>query len=99
MKMIRRKRDIEALLSNFEAVALYDGNGSKHYIVVSDFHRDGKCTVMKYNDGSFSIHGKGESYCDEMEEFLSREALTSFLWNHRKGLNLVLKSFQKEGVK
>ncbi len=98
MNIIRRKRDAESFLANFEEVADYDHSGNKHYIVFSDLHRNGQCTVMKYSDASFSVHGKGESYCDETEVFLSREELTSFLWNHRKALNLVLRSFQKEGV-
>ena len=95
MKMIRRKRDIEALLSNFEAVALYDGNGRKHYIVFSDFHRDGKCTVMKYNDGSFSIHGKGESYCDENGRVSFQRSFDVLSVEPSEGLESGLKKFSE----
>ncbi|TKD72100.1 hypothetical protein [Pseudalkalibacillus hwajinpoensis] len=96
--IIKRKRDAEELLSNFDHVADYDKAGNKHYIVFEDFVRNGHCTIMKYDDTSFSIHGKGDSYCDENEQFISKDELASFLWKHRKAVNHLLKSVQKESV-
>ncbi|MDP4550569.1 hypothetical protein Q9251_06710 [Alkalihalobacillus macyae] len=96
--IIKRKRDAEELLSNFEIVAHYDKEGNKHYIVFEDFVRNGQCTMMKYDDTSFSIHGKGESYCDENEQFISKDELASYLWKHRKAVNQLLRSVQKESV-
>lgn len=96
--IIKRKRDAEAFLSDFQRIADYDKAGNKHYIVFEDFVRNGQCTIMKYDDKSFSIHGKGESYCDENEQFLSTDELVSFLWKHRKAVNNLLKNVQKESV-
>ncbi|WP_347551101.1 hypothetical protein ABFG93_04805 [Pseudalkalibacillus hwajinpoensis] len=98
MNIIKRKRDVEALLSDFEGIAGYDKTGNKHYLVFADFLRNGKCTLMKYSDGSFSIHGKGDAYCDESELFLTEDEVTSFLWKHRKAINILVRSSQEANV-
>ncbi len=46
---------------------------------------------MHYPDGSWSIHGKGEQYCDPEETFLTEEEMLSFIWKQRSSVNQVVK--------
>ncbi|MED4399751.1 hypothetical protein [Metabacillus fastidiosus] len=81
---IRSKKDIVSLLNEFETISHYDQLGNKHYIFFHDKERNGTCTVMKYKDGSFTIHSQGEGYCDTEEKPLLQHELLSFIWKHRK---------------
>lgn len=96
MKTIRSRKDIESFLTNFNQFADFDATGMKHYFIFDDLDREGLWTLMKYKDDSFSIHGKGKTYCDEEECFLSHEELTKLLWNNRKAVNAVLRELDEE---
>lgn len=91
MNVIRSKKDIEELLLNFKKVANYDPTGEKHYIVFNDNDRNGQWTVMKYDEATYSVHGKGESYCDKEETFVSIEDLQKMLWENRKAVNKLVR--------
>ena len=88
---IRNKRDIEKRLNEFENWANYDANGKKHYFVFPDAKRNGFWTMMKYADGVFTLHGKGETYCDQGEKVLKKEELQTIVWNNRRFVNEALK--------
>lgn len=88
---IRRKADIETLLGKFDQSMPFDDRGKKHYFVFPDGKRGGDWTLMRYADGLFTVHGRGENYCDQGECIMSRTDLHSFLWNNRKAINESLK--------
>lgn len=96
MKLIRSRKDVEEFLNRFKNVARYDELGKKHYFVFDDNKRGGQWTLMHYENGSYSIHGKGKTYCDEEECYLSTVELTKLLWNNRKALNSTLRILNKE---
>lgn len=98
MNIIRRKADVEAMLKDFTQLAEFDQVGQKHYMVFEDMKRNGHCTLMKYENASFSVHCKGASYCDEAERFLEFEQLIDYLWKRRKAVNTVLRDSIKEKV-
>ncbi|WP_273849914.1 hypothetical protein [Guptibacillus spartinae] len=98
MNIIKRKADVEALLKAFDQFAEFDQLGQKHYFVFEDTEKDGRCTVMKYENESFSIHCKGASYCDSEEVFLEIDELINLLWKRRKAVNAVLRETLKEKV-
>lgn len=98
MNIIKRKADVEALLQAFEQLAEFDELGQKHYFVFEDTEKEGQCTVMKYENASFSIHCKGASYCDNEEVFLELDELIDLLWKRRKAVNAVLRVTMKEKV-
>lgn len=89
---IRKKNDIEKRLTAFENWTKFDENGKKHYFVFEDVERNGIWTLMKYRDGVFTLHGRGETYCDRGEKVLKGEDLTDFIWNNRKQINKSLKA-------
>lgn len=88
--IFRNKKDIENWLSDFKEYALFDGH--KHYLVFSDRERGGIWTLMMYNEGQFTLHGRGEDYCDEEEVTLYRKELITFLWKNRKSVHEILKA-------
>ncbi|WP_043931827.1 hypothetical protein [Bacillus sp. EB01] len=97
MKSIVYKRDIENFLNGFSGVADYDFVGKKYYLVFEDSIRKGSWTLMHYEaGGKWTIHGKGENYCDEGEKELVKEDLINFIYKNRKYINRVLK--KKKGV-
>ncbi|QHA91363.1 hypothetical protein [Bacillus sp. N1-1] len=98
MNIIKRKADVETLLKGFDQLAEFDQVGQKHYMVFEDTERNGLCTLMKYENSSFSVHCKGASYCDEEERFLESEELIVYLWKRRKAVNAVLRDSIKEKV-
>ncbi|WLR59304.1 hypothetical protein [Guptibacillus hwajinpoensis] len=98
MNIIKRKTDVETLLKDFEQIAEFDQIGQKHYLVFDDTEKEGQCTVMKYQDASFSVHCKGASYCDDQEKYLDARALIGFLWKRRKAINTILREVLKEKV-
>lgn len=87
MTIIRSKKDVKQFLESFEETAAWDGEVGKRYFVFEDRERGGIWTLMRYADGTFTVHGKGESYCDEGEAALSAEEAVGFLWKHRSAIN------------
>lgn len=93
MMLIRKKTDIKEILNNFEKHAEWDETGRKHYFFFHDQKRGGDITIMKYPEGSWTIHSKGETYCDENETLMEMQELVSLVWEHRKFVN---KALEKE---
>ncbi|MGG3799007.1 hypothetical protein [Metabacillus fastidiosus] len=89
---IRCKKDIAALLNQFEQVSQYDRYGRKYYIPFYDKERGGTCTIMKYKNDSYTIHGQGVSYCDNGEKPLLQDELLSLIWKHRKAFSEAIKN-------
>lgn len=98
MNVIKSKREIRELLLNFKEIANYDTTGEKHYIVFDDYEREGHWTVMNYDDGTYSIHGKGDTYCDKEEKVVSTEALQKMLWENRKAVNKVIREVNEKAL-
>lgn len=93
---IRTKIDVKKRLDTFEEWASYDENGKKYYFVFPDAKRNGLWTIMKYADGVFTLHGRGETYCDQGEKVLKKEELQTIVWNNRKFVNEVFKKQVQE---
>lgn len=92
MKKIATKRDAEKLMKNFSEFASYDAAGMKHYFSFRDKERDGKWTLMYYErENTWSIHGVGETYCDDGETILEEKQVVSFLYKNRKHVNNAIK--------
>ncbi|MCA0987576.1 hypothetical protein [Guptibacillus algicola] len=98
MNVVKSKREIRELLSNFKRIADYDATGKKYYIVFDDYEREGQWTLMKYDDGSYTIHGKGNTYCDKEEKVVSTEALQKLLWENRKAVNKVIREVNEKAL-
>ncbi|WP_377889975.1 hypothetical protein [Alkalihalobacillus sp. R86527] len=98
MNVIKSMREVSALLSDFKKIADYDSTGKKHYIIFEDHVREGHWTVMKYDDGTYSIHGKGETYCDKEERVVSTEELKKMLWENRKAVNKVVREANDQAL-
>jgi hypothetical protein len=62
-----------------------------NYFVIEDKERNGNWTLMNYPDGNWSIHGKGEQYCDEDETLLSEDDILTFIWKNRSSINHIIK--------
>jgi len=88
--IIRKKEDIRKWITDFTSYASYDMNGQKHYYTLDDRKRNGIWTLMRYSDGVFTIHGKGEGYCDEGEVYKNKDEIVQFLWDNRGALNASL---------
>lgn len=84
--IIRRRLDIQRLLETFTDVASYDEMRKKFYFVFADRNRDGQWTLMN-QEGSWSVHGKGEHYTDLCERNLEEEELFTFIWHNRAAIN------------
>lgn len=89
--MIKRKSDIINLLQNAKNIFSYDENGEKYYFVFRDDERGGQWTIMRYLDGHYTIHGKGEHYCDKEERALNEKSVVDMMWRKRKYINESLK--------
>jgi len=87
MAQIKSKKDAEFFLDTFETVSSRDEVGNKRYFVLADRERGGQWTLMLYPDGTWTVHGKGESYCDPEETPLSRREACDFVWKHRSAVN------------
>lgn len=87
MAAIRSKKDAESFLVAFEQAASWDESGRKRYLVLEDRERGGIWTLMSYPDGSWTLHGKGEHYCDEGETTLTVEEACAFVWKQRAAIN------------
>ncbi|TLS50701.1 hypothetical protein FE782_18530 [Paenibacillus antri] len=87
MAQIRSKRDAESFMNAFEETAAWDEAGGKRYFVFADRERGGSWTLMRYPDGAWTIHGKGETYCDDGETRLTAEEACAFVWKHRAAVN------------
>ena len=89
--VIRKKLDGMRLLENFTNISSYDDENEKHYFVFKDKERGGQYTLMK-KDERWSIHGKGETYCDDGETMMDDiDRLLDFIWKHRSKINQALK--------
>lgn len=88
--IFKSKKDIENWLTIFKDYASFDGD--KHYFVFDDKDRGGVLTLMLYEDGRFTLHGRGEAYCDDAENEIDNDDLVSFLWKNRKSVHEILKA-------
>lgn len=85
-------------LEKFTDIASYDYENEKHYFVFKDKERGGQYTLMK-KDERWSIHGKGENYCDDGETMMDDiDGLLVFIWKHRSKINHVLKEILNSSV-
>ncbi|MFV8827335.1 hypothetical protein [Alkalihalobacterium sp. APHAB7] len=91
---IRNKMHIERLLKSFCDWSEYDTIQLKHYFVFDDKVRGGMITLMK-SEGCWSIHGKGEKYCDLSETILDEDDVKKLLWKHRAAVNRAIKELQE----
>lgn len=92
MMKITSKKDAAAWMSSFTKNARRDDVRNKQYFVFEDRQRSGQWTVMRYPDGQWTIHGKGDAYCDPDESPLSSEELTTFLWRNRAAVNRAMQT-------
>ncbi|OLO40628.1 hypothetical protein BTR23_06495 [Alkalihalophilus pseudofirmus] len=88
---IRSKLHIEQLLQSFSKWSEYDAVHLKYYFIFDDKERGGIITLMN-KDGRWSIHGKGESYCDHEETLLQIDDVKKLIWNHRAAVNRAIKA-------
>lgn len=88
--IFKSKKDIENWLPKFKEYAAFDGE--KHYLVFDDRDRGGIWTLMLYNDGQFTLHGRGDDYCDDTEKEITREELVGFIWKNRKSVHETVKT-------
>ena len=96
--VIRKKLDAMHFLEDFTSIASFDYEKEKHYFVFKDKDRGGQYTLMKKGE-LWSIHGKGEKYCDQGETAMNNiDELLDFLWKHRSKINLSLKEMQEQIV-
>lgn len=96
--IIKKKLDAIRLLEEFNDVASYDYENEKRYFVFKDKERGGQYTLMNMN-GRWSIHGKGEDYCDVGETMMDDlDGLLEFVWKHRSKINQALKVLQDSTV-
>ncbi|MEB1806201.1 MAG: hypothetical protein LPK26_02660 [Bacillaceae bacterium] len=91
---IRNKMHIERLLESFCDWAEYDSIQFKNYFVFDDKERGGMITLMKAGD-RWSIHGKGDKYCDLAETILEDDDVKKLLWKHRAAVNRSIKELQE----
>lgn len=87
MKIIRSKRDISAVMQSFASWAAFDALGKKHYFVFKDEQRDGEWTLMRNQSERWSRHGKGETYCENGETWMTDKEVIDFLWMNRRAVN------------
>ena len=95
MLVIRKKDHMKRFLESFVAIAEFDALKEKHYFVFDDKDRGGHMTLMN-TKGNWSIHGKGDTYCDPDESFLEEDHVLPIVWKHRAAINRALK--EKETV-
>lgn len=96
---IKKKSDISLILENFERFANRDAAGNKSYIVFEDRVRGGQWTLMKYDDGRYSIHGLGADYHDDKEQFFEDSTgVIAFLWDNRAVYNAAARKITQEAA-
>lgn len=87
MAQIRSKLDAASFLETFADRSARDEAGGKRYFVFADRERGGVWTLMQYGDGAWTIHGRGETYCDVGETPLTTAEACAFVWKHRAAVN------------
>lgn len=90
--IIRSKEHVKKLMCEFKNFSQKDMERNKWYLVFENKERNGVWTLMKYPDNSWTIHGKGEKYCDPDETNLTEEETIDFIWKNRKSINKTLKN-------
>lgn len=92
IRVLKSKKDIEQFLMDFPQIAFYDEQGNKYYFVFDDKQRNGQWTLM-FNEHTkaWTIHGKGETYCDPGEQLLEPIEMIQFIWKNRASVNKVLR--------
>lgn len=91
MQSLKSKADVTQLMNQFASISEEDPTLNKRYFILDDRERGGVWTIMLYPDGNWTIHGKGDDYCDEGETAMSPEQLATFLWKNRAAVNKQLK--------
>lgn len=92
IKVLKSKNDIEHFLDGFRESSHYDGQSNKHYFIFEDKKRNGQWTLM-LNDRTkvWTIHGKGDNYCDPGEQPLGPSEVVRFIWKNRGSVNKALR--------
>ncbi|WP_050184320.1 hypothetical protein [Domibacillus robiginosus] len=91
-RVLKSNKDIEQFSIDFPQIAFYDEQGSKYYFVFEDKQRSGQWTLMFSEDTrAWTIHGKGETYCDPGEQLLETTEMVRFLWKNRGSVNRALR--------
>ncbi|MCP3764840.1 hypothetical protein NLX67_21200 [Domibacillus sp. A3M-37] len=91
-RVLKSKKDIEQFSADFPQIAFYDEQGKKNYFVFEDKQRNGQWTLMFSNDKNvWTIHGKGDTYCDPDEKLLEPKETVQFIWNNRGSVNKALR--------
>lgn len=95
-RVLKSKKDIEQFSNDFPNIALYDEQKNKHYFIFEDRERNGQWTLMLNEDKTtWTIHGKGETYCDPDEMPLDSKEMVQFIWKNRGSVNKVLRQQAK----
>jgi hypothetical protein len=84
---LKNKKAVEVWLENFDKYASYDADRGKHYFVFDDVARGGQYTLMRYENGFFTIHSRGEDYCDSDETLLIYDEVIALVWKNRKHIH------------
>lgn len=92
MAVIRSKKDAGSFMDQFEEKALLDEAGGKLFFVFADRERGGIWTLMSYRNGGWTVHGKGDAYCDEGETVMTKDEVQNFIWKHRAAINKALQA-------
>lgn len=87
--MIKYKREVSNFIKNFEVFSRFDGE--KYYFVFETKAPKGTVTLMKYDEGNFTLHRKNEVFWDIGEVEINGEKLKEFIWENRKSINANLK--------
>jgi hypothetical protein len=90
---IKKKADVQYFLTYFSYLAKADLD--KLYFTF-DWEHNGSITIMKYLDGTYSVHRKNDDMWDLWESTYTESQIESFIWAHRRFINPVLKGVEKE---
>ncbi|MCI2255595.1 hypothetical protein L2D08_14575 [Domibacillus sp. PGB-M46] len=92
VRVLKSKKDIEQFSFDFPEISFYDEYGNKYYFVFEDKQRNGQWTLMFSEETkAWTIHGKGETYCDPDEQMLEPTEIVQFVWKNRGSVNKALR--------
>lgn len=85
---IKKKADCLYFLTYFSYIAKADLD--KLYFTF-DWEHNGTITIMKYLDGTYSVHRKNDLMWDLHEGIMSEKEIESFIWTNRRWINPILR--------
>lgn len=93
---ITNKQDAERIIDHFPSLAQWDECGQKWFIACERVVYEGKdgctLTIMRYPDGCFTAHCRGDDFCQPCETVLSRQEAIDIVWKYRAACGQACKS-------